>query len=69
MQNLGEIINDRELYDELVKAYGMTIHSRMKTQFNIAVFSNCRFVSNSQESFVIDYSLGDPYILFEVNES
>lgn len=66
MQNLDEIIRDPELYEELVKAYGMTIHSRMIAQFYIDIFKYCIFVSDSERSFIVDYSQCNPYILYEV---
>lgn len=66
MQNLDEIINDPEMYAELENAYRMTISYRSGVQFRIAEFRNCVFVSNVNRSFVIDYSIDNPYIMLEV---
>jgi hypothetical protein len=65
MQNLDEIIRDPELYSELLKAYEMT-HFRSDIQFKISMFRDCVFVSDHNRSFVVDFSMGNPYILFEV---
>jgi hypothetical protein len=56
---------DQEMYSQLEEAYQLAAGYRNKVQFKIAEFRNCIFVSDENRSFVVDLSMGIPYILFE----